>query len=365
MNLEFGNSGFYEDPSKVLEGMKPVFGELDELQKKFFERNSRNLEFLSQSQELYGHIEIACQRELNASKFQQTQLYKALEHLKRRCQSAKSLDEINAIRAEYESIIKPLQSQRLDAAIKQTAINAQAGLAKEGIMTEVKKAADTASTSVAPKVHDAPKTALQHQQEIISEALRRTKAEKESVLTAEKAQKFYTGLSNSVTGKSAKESAVIFEAAARTKDEQAAQKIAAKAQEYYLSLSNAASGKSAKESASVIEASLKAAEEYQKNIASQVVNTIGDDAVKNASQKVADIAQTTGDDVIKVHNKNLKNITNKVKKFIKDKAVPFTKTKQFKYVSIAAAITAVTAGIGTILHKKHKNKNDGKLNVLK
>ncbi len=361
MSLEFRNNGFYEDPSKVLEGMKPMFGELDELQKKLFEKNSRNLEFLSQSQELYGHIEIACQRELNASKFQKTKIYKALEQLKKRCQSAKSLDEINAIRAEYESIIKPFKSQRFDAAIKQTAINVQAGLAKEGILPEVKNVIDNASTSVTPKVQDVQKTVSQHQQEIISEALRRTQAHKEAVLTAEQAQKFYKELSNSVTGKSAKESAVVFEAAARTKDEEAAKKIAANAQKYYSSLSNAVTGKSAEESASVIEASLKSAQEYQKNIASQVVNTIGDDVVKNASEKASEVAQTTRDDIIQVQNKNSKNITNKVKIFIKDKVVPFTKTKQFKY----ASITAITAGVGIILHKKHKNNNDEKLNVLK
>ncbi len=119
-------------------------------------------------------------------------------------------------------------------------------------ITEVKIAAEPQNQSNVKKYTE---------EQIAQEAAERTKAEAKAKLKAEQAQKFYSSLSNTVTGKSARESADFFtqihdeqiaeEAAERTKMEAKAAVFKRKAQRYYTSLSDKTCEKSAAKSAEV------------------------------------------------------------------------------------------------------------------
>ena len=302
-----------EDIRRTSELIRKISKHLNEEQSRMLEENGASIEFINQFNRLSSQIEKSQADELITSGFEKRPTFNALEELQIRCREASSIGEINAVRADYEALIQPVKDNRYAAALNQTGINARAGLIKEGIAADVQKVTDTAIKPSA--VETAKKTAEQHQKEITAEALRRTQAE------------------------------------------QTAAETAAKAQKYYSSLSDVTTGKSAKQSAEVIEASLKAAEEQQRKTAATALSGGGDDVLKTAADKVSETVKTQGDDAVRAKNvKNPKNITGKFSTFIKEKAIPFTKTKQFKYIAAGAAIvTATAAFVGISRHNKNKD----------
>jgi len=279
------------------------------------------------------------------------------------------------IKEKTEKLAKSIRDKKYDDALRQSGINASAGIKRANTLQDT-----------APKISEIPSENIE-KSNIIStiqdisgkadesavlentpamEALERTANEKVSAETAQKAQKYYSSISDAATGKSASESAAVFEAAARTSEETAAE-TAQKAQKYYSSISDSATGKSAKESAEIFENALKTAEEKQTQAAAETLKSKGDDVLQSASEKISEGIKNTGDDAAKIKDKiNLSSIKQKAKTFIKEKAIPFTKTKKFKYGAAAAAVIATIAtAVGIAKNNADKENNSKTINTVR
>lgn len=349
MSLEFGSS-FVESTSKAFEGIKPVLSELDEYQRRLLESNAKNLEFASQFNSLCNDIELFSMRELSSAGFQKTKTYTALEQLSKKCQAAKSLDEIKALRAQFETLVKPLRSKQYDAALLQTGINASAGVVKQS------------SGQTGAEILSTPKSAV----EGVKNGAEIIKEKAAGVQQAVSSGAASVPLKPAVIDSAEHQKLISQEALRRTKAEKAAPEIAAKAQRFYTSLSDSSTGKSAQESAKVIEAALQAAEEQQKQAAASVVSQ-SSETVKTAADKIAETVVNQSDDTAaKLKGGKFKEGLSKLGKLVKEKVVPFTKTKQFKYLAaLGAVIVSIAVGAGIVKHNKTKESTSDNLNIVR
>lgn len=417
MSLEFGSSGFssgLEGLNQSLEQFNSTFANLEGIQNSLFKKNAEGLEFMHQSSDLTSKLELASQKEFFNAHYQETPIFKELNKLKAKCLKAKTTQEISSIRAEYEKLMGKTSLSQYESALNQQGINGSV-VVKNAVkdMSAPLELYVGDAADVVPNAVDVVKNQADDSAKIAAEALKRTQKEEAAKKTAEQAQKFYSSLSDVTTGKSAKESAEVIEASLkaaeekqakiaaealkRTQKEEAAKKTAEQAQKFYSSLSDVTTGKSAKESAEVIKQSLDKADEAAKALAETKKNAIkvpaqqlalppkkellalpphnvtdkADDVVKAAVDAVKtnqnNAGQTitkTGEDIISFSNtQKSKNIIEKTKSFVKDKAIPFTKTKQFKIIAAGTAALAITLGI--IKHNKDKQENNQKLNIVK
>ncbi len=334
--LEF--SGISDVPSKIeqtaadLESLNAVFFQNLETGREAFELTCAADRFRSDLQFL----------ELSAISRDNPNLFKKLSTLRDKSYKVTSPEQLEALKKQLEQIkssqasLQAAKTAQAEIAVKQAAAH------RKPIITDVSKEVTETVTDTAKKTSQITKTPatkiVMDEAAIKAEAATRTQAQQQAAINAEKAQKFYSSLSDAATGKSAAESAKVFEEAAinaeaqaRTQAQQQAAINAQKAQEFYSSLSDAATGKSAAESAAVFEeAAVKAEAAVKKPITPTINNA--DDIVKN--------------------NKNLKDSILKV-----------IKSKKFKYGAIAAAI--IIAGTIIFTHLKKKNEKKHNLNTVK
>ena len=377
MRIEFGGKDFVERSAKDIKKLKPVFDELDTLQKKLLEQNAEKTELLRRALELHNAIERFSMSDFFSSNYKETPKAKVLKELSKKCYSVKSQAELDAIITKFQEIT----GKSYDRALNQTGINASSGILKTAVPC-VHDAVNSASenlpsgsvqpiiqqqkTSVSSTIPSVVQKTFDNG-EIMAEAKKRTAAEKMAAETAAKAQKYYSSLSDVTTGKSAKESAEVIEASLkaaeeykkqivqealkRTKAAETAKQRAEQAQQYYKALTDSVTGKSAKESAGIIEASIKAAEKQRKEAYSRVLPPKTEKSFNHA----AEIVKVSKDNIVKRQRKDTKNNADKFKIFIKEKIAPFTKKKQFKFIiAVISALTAVIISAGIIKHNSNK-----------
>lgn len=325
MGLEFGFYD-YEGISESVEKYKSQFEELDSLTDRLLLKNQAKLEFSNELSKLSHDIELSQGQELLNSKFQETSTSKKLEELRKRCSKAKSLDDIKRIREEYGKLFPTTQKQLSSVADELTSNSVKAGIAKEGILSEVTKMSDSAIKPASGSSQIVKKSNA----EIMHEAYTRTKAEYVSELTAQKAQKFYSSLSDATTGKSAKESADVFqealskEAQARANKQKIAEEVAENAQKYYSKISDSTIGKSAQESAQVFKEAFVKQEAQQRTktqeLAEQVAkqaqtyySKISDATTGKSASESAQVFQEAFEKKQNVIGKSLKKISSTIK----------------------------------------------------
>lgn len=401
MSLEFGSSKFassIEHYNKSMEQLDSTFAVLEGIQSDLFKHNAESIEFMQQSSMLKTKLETASLREFANSKYQETATVKALKELEKRCSKAKTVKDIALIQADFEKLMGTSNASKLSAALEQQSINAGVAIKKKAAdmsaplelsvgnhISSASKQGEEAVKSVVNKTSDAVKNQADDAARIASEAAKRTQAEKIAKKTAEQAQKFYTGLSDVTTGKSAKDSAIVIEASLRNKALAQSKLKAEQAQKYYAAISDVTTGKSAKESAEIIKQTLDKADEAAKLLSETKKNVVklpaqplalppkqemlalpphsivdkSDDAIK----ATIDTIKLKQNDIVVSHSPQHKTFINKTKNFIKDRIIPFTKTKQFKIAAIATSVTAGLAAV--IIHNKNKEEKSQNLNIVK
>lgn len=359
MSLEFGSSGFssgLEGFNQSLEQFNSTFANLEGLQSSLFKKNAEGLEFMHQSSDLTSKLELASQKEFFNAHYQETPIFKELNKLKAKCLKAKTTQEISSIRAEYEKLMGKTSLSQYTSALNQQGINGSVvvkNAVKDMSAPLELHVGDVAD--VIPKTVDVVKNKADDSAKIAAEALKRTQKEETAKKTAEQAQKFYSSLSDVTTGKSAKESAEVIKQSLDKADEAA--KALAETKKNAIKVP-------AQQLALPPKKELLALPPHNiTDKADDVVKTAVD-AVKTNQNNSGQTITKTGEDIISFSNtQKSKNIIEKTKSFVKDKAIPFTKTKQFKIIAAGTAALAITLGI--IKHNKDNQENNQKMNIVK
>ncbi len=341
MGLEFFSRSL-EEYNKSFEQLNSSFDRIDDITRTLFKENAEQIRLAQQHHELLSKIENAYNNEFFYPSANKDKILARLEALREKCIKAVSQQEIDSIGVEYRTIMQ----SRMDTALEQRGINAKAGILSKvssdipkGIETDVVQGKNVSQNSkvITPVVKKLSPD------EIMQEAAKRSKQEALSNERAQKAQKYFSSLSDMSTGKSAKESAEFFkaagEAAERAKQKAISEENAQKAQKYFFSLSDMSTGKSAKESAEFFKAAGEAAERAKQK-------AISEENAQKAQKYFSSLSDmTTGKSTEKSAEffKKQQTISYKIKQFIKEKITPTVKTKQFKI--IATAITVIAASL--------------------
>ena len=154
--------------------------------------------------------------ELNSISRDNKELYEKLKKLREKSYKISTTDELEALKKQFEQLqssqasLQAATTAQAEFAVKQAAVKPKiTDVSKEAveIITEPVKSAAQVSQQPGAKV-------VMDEAAIKAEAIARTQAQKQAVIDAEKAQKFYSSLSNAATGKSAAGSDKVFEEAA-------------------------------------------------------------------------------------------------------------------------------------------------------
>ena len=285
------------------------------IQQKHLGHNSKTEAFRTQQQNLLNVLEQA-EMDLFARTEQCSgEQFMSLSKLSSRCESAKSLKELKSISSEYTTIMKSAKEEAYSSALRQQGINAQVSAFKNEAskyMPEVitENSVHRSAEIIKPSLEQVEK------QEIAKEALKRTQAENAAKETAEKAQKYYTQISDATTGKSAQQSAEVFK--------------------------------------TVLEKAEK--QELPKETLTQA-----NKATKETASKLSDATKDKVDDVLKTTS-GKENIKDKVKNLYSKKIAPVIKTKKFKAIVAVSTVLAVVTGI--IIHNNKAKKDNQKSGVI-
>ena len=112
-------------PNKVKDVAQKAAKDIDveSLQKSLLQKNSSQIDFVSQLQKLFDDISTSISKEFFNSQYKETPTIKKLKDLQAQVSKAKTSDELTKIKAQFEGLVSKTNAEQNFNSAKQIGIN--------------------------------------------------------------------------------------------------------------------------------------------------------------------------------------------------------------------------------------------------